>query len=181
MIKATRLEFSILPDTDCKKLSLLDSSYYSSDQTVANATLQIISPFDEDPVELDYYKNAITVLNSNTLKITNVNDLDYLSVLPDGLYTAKISICPENQYWYEKSWYRTCLLECKYDKAFLQLNVNPCDKCFSPEKLQRLERARIYIYGCKVNTLNCNAKEAQKLYAASDKILTALLDCDCDD
>jgi len=91
MLKSTRLSFNILDSDSCKELSLYDTSYYSTSQTVSNATLQIISPFDDTPVELDYYKNAITVLNSNSLKITNVNDFDYLVDLPDGLYTAKIS------------------------------------------------------------------------------------------
>jgi hypothetical protein len=179
MIRGTRLSFDILDTNDCKTLGLYDTSFYSSNQTIANATLQVITPFDDEPVELDYYKNAVTVLNSNNLKITNVNDLDLLTTLPDGLYTAKISICPEDKFWFEKSWYRTCLLECKYDKAFLKLNVQTCDACFSPEKLQKLERARIYIYGVKTNAQNCNNKEADKLYKAADKLLDNLLLCDC--
>jgi hypothetical protein len=180
MIKGTKLSFDILDTNSCKTLGLYDTSFYSSNQTIANATLQVISPFDDEPVELDYYKNAITILNSNTLKITNVLDTDLLVDLPDGLYTAKISICPEERFWFEKSWYRTCLLECKYDKAFLKLNVQSCDSCFSPEKLQKLERARIYIYGVKTNATNCNVKEADKLYKAANKILDNLIDCDCE-
>ena len=95
------------------------------------------------------------------------------------MYTAKISICPEDQYWFEKTWFRTCLLDCKYDKAFLKLNVQSCSQCYSPEALAKLERARIYSYGVKVNAKNQNFKEAQKLYSASSKILENLLSCDC--
>lgn len=179
MIRGTRLSFDIFETNSCKSLGFLDTSFYSSNQVVSNATLQVITPFDDTPVELDYYKNAVTILNSNSLKITNVNDHDNLVNLPDGMYTAKVSICPEDQFWFEKSWYRTCLLECKYDKAFLKLNVQSCEACFSPDKLQKLERARIYIYGVKTNAQNCNIKEAGKLYAAADKILTSLLECDC--
>ncbi len=181
MAVSTKLSFDILNTSSCKTMALFDTSIYSNNQTIANATLQVISPFDDEPVELDYYKNAITVLNSNTLKITNVNDLEYLSELPDGLYTAKISICPEDVYWFEKTWYRTCLLECKYDKAFLKLNVQSCEICYSPDKLQKLERARIYIHGTKVNAKNCNNKEAKKLYTAANKLLDGILECDCND
>ena len=179
MIKATRLSFDILNTDSCQTLGLYDTSYYSSNQTISNATLQIISPYDDVAVELDYYKNSVTILNSNTLGMTNVNDFDYLVDIPDGRYTAKISICPEEQYWFEKSWYRTCLLECKYDKAFLKLNVQSCEICFSPEKLEKLERARIYIHGVKVNAKACNNKEADKLYKAANKILDNLLECSC--
>jgi len=179
MIQSTKLSFDILDTNNCKTLGLYDTSFYSSSQTVANASLQVITPFDNTPVQLNFYKNAVTILNSNTLGITNVLDLDLLTTLPDGLYTAKISICPEEQYWFEKTWYRTCLLECKYDKAFLKLNVQPCEACFSPEKLEKLERARVYIYGVKVNAASCNVKEAGKLYKAADKILDLLIECDC--
>jgi hypothetical protein len=178
-IKGTKLSFDIIDTNSCKTFGLMDTSFYSSSQTIANATLQVISPFDDEPVELNYYKDALTVINSNNLKITNVLDTDLLVDLPDGLYTAKISICPEDRFWFEKSWYRTCLLECKYDKAFLKLNVQSCDSCFSPERLQKLERARIYIYGVKVNAANCNVKESDKLYKAANKILDSLLECDC--
>jgi len=176
----TRLAFDLLPENDCKKLLLLDTSYYGGNTVIANSTLQIISPFDDSPVELNFTKNGITVINSNNLGITNVNDFDNLVELPDGLYTAKISICPVDKYWFEKSWFRTCLLECKYDKAFLKLNVQSCEKCFSKDNKERLDRAYIYMYGAKANAKNRNFKEANKLYTASNKILDKLLDdCEC--
>lgn len=175
----TKLKFIRLETNSCKTLAIMDISVYQSLQSVSNASLQVITPFDDEPVELDYYKNAVTVLNSNTLGITNVNDLDYLVDLPDGLYTAKISICPEDIYWYEESWYRTCLLQCKYDKAFLKLNVSSCEVCYNPEKIKALERAELYMNSCIAQAKNCNIKEASKLYKASDKILESILNCDC--
>lgn len=72
-------------------------SYYNPLQEIKNATLQVITPFDEEAVEVRYNKNSITILNSNNLKITNVLDTDNLTELPDGLYTAKMSVCPEDQ------------------------------------------------------------------------------------
>lgn len=180
MIKPTKLSFDILNTDSCKTFGIVDTSYYSTLQQTANPTLQVITPFDDDPVEVDFYKNAVTIFNSNSVKITSVTDFDFLSDLPDGLYTAKLSICDAKDLWFEKSWYRTCLLECKYDKAFLTLHVNSCEACFSPDRLQKLERAKMYIYGCKVNAKNCNNKEAGKLYAAANKILDSLLECDCE-
>jgi len=80
-----------------------------------------------------------------------------------GCIQLKYLICPEDQYWFEKSWYRTCQLECKYDQAFLKLNIQSCEACFSPDKIQRLERARIYLHGCKVNAKNNNLKRISKI------------------
>lgn len=181
MVKNTKLSFEVIETNNCKTLGIFDSSYYNSLLEVKNPTLQIISPYSNTPVELNYYKSSVNILNSNLLGITNVNDLNYLQELPDGLYTAKISICPEDVFWFEKSWYRTCLLDCKYDKAFLKLNIQSCQSCFSPEKLEKLERARIYIYGAKVNAGVFNFKEAERLYKAANKILDNILDCDCNE
>ena len=178
MIQSSRLSFNIYDTGDCKSFGILDTSYYSTVQTLSNPTLQIVSPFDDTPVELNFYRNAITTINSNSIKITNVSDYDYLTILPDGIYIAKITMCPIDQFWYEKTWYRTCQLECKYDLAFLKLNINVCESCFSPEKLERLERARIYIYGVKTNAKSCNYKEANKLYKAAAKILDNIINCD---
>ena len=178
-MKVTKLSFHVLPDTDCKYLSIADTSFYSSTQVISEALLQIITPFDDTPVDTMYYKNAVIVLNSNTLKITNVQNLEYLTELPDGLYTAKISICPQDRFFYEQSWYKTCLLECKFDKAFLKLKVQSCESCFSPDKLKSLDRAWIYIKSIQANVKDCNYKEADKLYKAADKILDRILECDC--
>lgn len=179
MIRGTKLGFEVLEMNNCKLLGILDTSVYNNMNPPSNATIQIVTPFDSTPVETDYYKNALTVFNSNTLKITNVNDTEYLTDLPDGIYTAKVSVCPEDQYWYEDTWFRTCLIECKFDKAFLKLNVQTCETCFSPEKIKTLTRVKVYIMGVKANVKNCNMKEAQKLYSAANKLLDKLLECSC--
>lgn len=178
-MQGTQLDFQILPILDCKVLTILDTSFYSSHQNNANRTIQIISPYDDEPVELDYYKNSYTTFNSNSLKITNVLDFDHLVDLPDGFYTAKMSVCPEDKFWKEKSWYRTCLIECKYDKAFLKLGVNTCDVCYSPEKKKMLERAKLYIMGVKADANNCDLKSANAKYKAADNLLNKIIDCSC--
>lgn len=178
-MKGTQLSFEILNVNSCKLLGILDTSYYSPNQTISNRTLQIITPFDDTPVELDYSHNAVTIFNSNNLNITNVSDFENLTELPDGLYTAKMTVCPEDKFYFEKSWYRTCLLQCKYDKAFLKLNVQECQACFSPQKLESLRRAKIYMMSAKVQADNCNFKEADRMYKASDKLLTKINDCSC--
>jgi len=179
MLNSTKLSFSVIDTHSCHTIGIADTSYYNPLQEIKNATLQVITPFDDEPVETKYYKNGIVILNSNTLKITKVLDLDNLVELPDGLYTAKISICPEDQFFYEKSWFRTCQLECKYNKALLKLDISECSTCFDKDKLSQLQRVNIYIQGVKANVENCNIAQAKKLYSAADKILSNILNCQC--
>lgn len=178
MLHNTKLSFLILGTESCETIAVVDSSYYGPSQTIANSALQIISPFNPNPVQLNYYRGGITIINSDLLGITDSLGTQ-LQVLPDGIYTAKMSMCPEEEYFFEKTWYRTCQLECKYDTALLKLDISKCDECFDPKKLDQLKRAFIYIQGVKANMNKCNIKQAQALYKAADKIITNIVECEC--
>lgn len=178
-IRGTNLSFKVFDGDDCKSFAILDTSYYNSAQNCGGATLQVRSPFSSQVVELDYLTNAITVLNSNNLGITNSWNEKDLQDLPDGLYTAKISICPHDKFWYEKSWYRTCKLECKYKQAVLKLGLSECNNCLDPKIMQDVKRAFLYIQGVKANTSNANLKKSADLYKAADRILEKIVGTDC--
>lgn len=156
----------------------MDTSIYADADNVEGKVLQVLIPGYEEPVELTYYQSAVTILNSNLLKITNVSDPAYFQELPDGLYTAKISVCPFEDNWFQKSWYRTCQLECKYYKAFLQLNLNDCTECYNKNKAEKLHTAWMYIQGITGNAKDGNFSAATKLYDVANKILDNLLECD---
>ena len=179
MINSTKLSFTVIDTHSLKTLGIADTSMYSSAQGFNGATLQVITPFNPNKiVELNYFQNGVTILNSNTLQITNVNRLEDLADLPDGIYTAKISICPYEQFWFEDTWFRIDALQCQYNQALLKLNVVNCENCYNPEKLKILNRVRLYIESIKANTQIDNYKEAQKLYSASKKLLEKLLYCE---
>jgi len=179
MITSTKLSFTIFETHSVKTFGLLDTSYYSPAQGFDGAVLQVVTPFNPGrAIELNYAKNGPIILNSNTLGITNVARNEDLADLPDGIYTAKISICPYEQFWFEDTWFRTNLLECQYHQALLKLNVVECENCYNPEKLKVLNRVRLYMDSIKANTSIDNYKEAQKLYEASRKLLDKLLFCE---
>lgn len=172
------LSFDIISIASCKLVGIMDTSIYADANNVEGKVLQVLIPGYEEPVELTYYQSAITILNSNLLKITNVSDPAYFQELPDGLYTAKISVCPFEDNWFQKSWYRTCQLECKYYKAFLQLNLNDCTECYNKNKAEKLHTAWMYIQGITGNVKDGNFSAATKLYDVANKILDNLLECD---
>lgn len=175
-ITPTKLSFEILPTNECKTLAIADTSVYNG--VPEGATLQVSVPDKDDVIELVFTVGGVTVLNSNALQYSKVNDLSYLLPLPDGLYTFKISVCPYDIFWYEKDFYRTCQLECKYYKALLELDLVNCQKCYSKERLEKLQLAWLYIQGIWANTNNGDINKASSLYKSADSILTALLECD---
>lgn len=178
----TELSFDVYDTHNVKTLGIVDTSVY--DSNASGFTLQVIIPGYEpiDAVELNYYKNGVTILNSNNLKLTNVTSPNLYTNLPDGLWTAKISVCPHESNWFEKSWYRTNELLCKYYKAFLNLELNICTDCYNKHKKQKLDLIWTYIQGIHANVSDSNFKAATDLYSTANKMLDKLLNCqDCND
>jgi hypothetical protein len=177
MLSNTTLSFDIVDTKNCKTLAILDSSYYNPLTTVSGALLQIKVPGYLKIVELTYNRSAITLLNSNNLNVTNVDDVQYLQDLPDGAYTIKISVCPYESNWYEQVEYRTCKIECKYNKAILYLDLNACSSCYSKELSEELATIRVYIEGVKANAYNNDIRKANELYNYANKELDKIINC----
>ncbi len=175
-----KLSFEVISIPSCKLVGLLDTSEYLNPKTVEGRVLQVVVPGNTAIVELNYYVEGVTILNSNNLGITNVDNPEYYTDLPDGIWVAKISICPYDQFWAEKKWFRTCQLECKFDKAFLTLELDKCTNCYSKDRARQLDLAWRYIQGTKANVGDCNFAKATTLYTVANNILDDLLECtDC--
>jgi len=180
MVQNTSLNFNVLETNDCQTLAILDTSYYSPLQQVTGNVLQILVPGYLKPVELFYNQSGITLLQSNNLKITNVIGPENYVDLPDGAYVIKISICPHNEHWIEKVFYRTCKIDCKYDLAILQLDLNNCTTCYDSKLAEVLTTIRLYIEGTKANARLGNIRQATMLYNVANRLLDNLIECkDC--
>ena len=138
--------------------------------------LMISLPDKEEVIEVDYTKNSVTVLNSNSLGYTKVTSNKELQDLPDGLYTIKMTVCPYEIFWYEQDYYRICQLQCKYDKVLLKLDIDKCEKCYNAQYIDKLALARVYMDGIIANAKNDNINQATSLYKAANNILDTLLD-----
>lgn len=175
----TNLSFDVLNSYNCATLAIADTSHYSENINVEGRIMQIISPFSSDVIETPYQKNGLTFINSNTLGITKNATSEFLIPIPDGLYTIKISFCPYDKYYFEKSFYRICQLECKYYKAFLKLDFDKCSSCFDKSKERDLDKAKRYIDGVVANANNFNFNKATELYNYANKLLDNILNCEC--
>lgn len=177
----TSLDFSFIDTHTCKTIGVMDISYYNPAQTIIEPTMQVLAPGYTTPVELTYYKGGVTILNSSNLNIKKVLDpKDYIE-LPDGPYTIKISICPHDQFYKERTYYRMCKLECLYFQALLKLELSKCTACYSKDKMEKLKLAGLYMEGVLSNTNDCNLTQANELYSTASKILDNLINCDCND
>ena len=147
--------------------------------TNTGGVLQVRLPDREQIIELPFNQGGVTILNSSNLGITNVVQEDFLTDLPDGAYTAKISVCPYDQFWYEATWYRIDKLQCKYYNAILKLDLSQCQSCYSPETDNEIWTAKRFIEGIQANVDQGNIRQATKLYNVASYILEDILRCSC--
>lgn len=181
MFNQTKLSFDVANTNNIKTIGLLDTSIYASEANGYTLLVTIPGYLPKDAVELNYYPSGTIILNSNNLKLSNVTSPTLYLDLPDGLWTAKISVCPYATNWYEKSWYRIASLECKFYKAFLQLELGACTSCYNKHKKERLDLAWTYIQGVSANVSTGNYRMATSLYNTALDLVEKMLDCqDCD-
>ena len=159
MLHNTFIDFVTFDTFNCKTFGIIDTSYYNPSQVITGNLLQILVPGYSVPVEIIYNISGVTILNSNTIGVSNTLDENALIELPDGAYTVKMSACPYNILWKEQTFYRTCKLDCKYDKAILFLDLNQCTTCYNSDLADKLNTAFIYTAGCKANAKNGNIKK----------------------
>jgi len=177
-LHTTILNFDVLPTSNCGAMAIVDERSYASD--AEGMTLQIQLPDRENIIETVYQTRGVTVLNSNSLKYTKVREANQLQDLPDGWYTIKMSICPYDQFWVEKDYYRVCKLQCKWYQALLKLDLNKCDNCYANAYSEKLRQAWFYLQGITANAENNDLQACQDLYKVTNNILDNLLYCtDC--
>lgn len=181
MLISDELSFEIIDLNSCRLLGIVDTSYYRDPANVEGKVLQIRIPNGNGLIELNYVQSGVTVINSNSLQLSSVADPQYLLDLPDGLYIGKISICPFEDNWAEKKWYRICQLKCKFYKAFLKSKIDGCSTCLNQDTLQHLHKAWEYIIGIEANVADCNFDSATRNYEVANNILNTLLECKCNE
>lgn len=166
----SRLNFDIIDTHDFKTLGIVDTSWYNPDITVESATIEILAPGYVYAVSPFFMPKALNVYNSNGVGITKASCEEELKDLPDGIWRVKYSICPNDKLYIEKFFLKTDKLRCKYNQAFLNLDLKSEGEDKSGKKM-RLDEIEFYIQGAIAASNDQNAKDAQDFYNKADKLL----------
>lgn len=100
----------VIPSTDCKTISIVDTSIYNNEIPVTDSIFRITLPNSTKYVDVVYVPSSVTHINSNTLKFTNTLDFENLICLPDGVYHIRQSICPNDKLYNEYMYLNVCNL-----------------------------------------------------------------------
>jgi hypothetical protein len=128
-------------------------------------------------VTLPFVPNTHNVFNSGNLQLTGPSDP--LVSLPDGLWTFKYSVFPNNQYFVEKSFFRIDNLQENFDRAFLTLDMMECDLAVKEQHKLELDSIYFMIQGAIAAGNNCMTDVANRLYLTAAKALNKFVKCSC--
>ena len=164
-----------------KLLIVKDASYYNPDVAVTNAKLDLQYPNSNEYVNIPVGKNFSYIINSNTIGLTNVNNSDVLSDLPDGLWTIKYSICPNDELYVEYTFLRNIKQLIKYHNLFCQIEIDKCNKKQYLEDLKKIREIKDLIDAAQYLADDCGKYEKSiELYNEAEEMLNEFTnDCKC--
>jgi hypothetical protein len=163
----------LLPDThSLSSIAIVDNSVYPLGFTIASPVISITPPGFDIKTNV-FVPNSANVFNTQSLGIVcsycdNIN-------LPDGIWKFKYTLAPAYKYYVEKSIGRTNLLQMKFDKAFLSLQLVECIKPTCPEDRQALDQIEIYINTAVAAGNNCLDSLFNAYYSKANSLLDVLI------
>lgn len=177
----SRLNFNIIDTHDLKTLGIVDTSWYNPDMKIESPTLEVIPPGYLKAVSPFFMEKALNVFDSGNLGITHISCGEGPVDLPDGIWKVKYSICPNDVLFTERYFLKTDRIQCKYDQAFLSLDLSEITTSDQIRKRKLLEEIDLYIQGAVASGNRQNPSLAISLYNKANRMLDSFLNgaCNC--
>jgi hypothetical protein len=170
------LDFEIIPTGNSKTLVFLDSSDYFREPE--KPLLEVTLPGYSKYFLVNITARKLNTLNSNTIGLTELLNNDCLIDLPDGIYTFKYKICPYDETYIVKKFFRTTLLEKELENLYNQIenpeNITPDERIFE----YKLVEIHAGIAGAQA-VVEKNEKRANSYYKIAQKLIGELTEGIC--
>lgn len=170
-----------VPDTNnCTVFRVFDSSIYSDDIPVTCGTLQITSPGFNYPVAIDVLPGFNLILNGCTLGIQTTGCGTASYRIPDGIYTIKYSVSPNDKVYVEYNYLRACQTLNKYYNELCKLELAACEPAADvQDKLDELRLIKSFIDAAKAKVEVCNSPHQgiELLFYAQKRLQKFTGDC----
>ena len=160
----SQLDFYVEEVLNPKVMIIKDASYYNPEITPTGGLLVIQYPGSDVYISFSIGINFTYKINSNTLGITNVVQQSQLSDLPDGLYTIRYSICPNDELFVEYKFLRNVKQLIRYNNLYCSLQVEKCDHKSYKEAIEKLREIKSYIDAAVYKANCCQYDKAIELY-----------------
>lgn len=166
--------FIDFPDTtSVKTMRVEDASFYNPKIKVTCAQVDVTPPGYIEPVTFNVKAGFSIILNSSNLRLKKVNLYSKLTALPDGIYTVKYSINPNEQLWIEYDYLRIAVLLQEYNAQLCAVKITPYPLSREVRaELKRLREIKWYIDSAKLEVEDRgNRVRGMELYAYAAELL----------
>lgn len=150
-----------IPETlNTQILRVTDTSVYSDELAVACPTLQVLTPGAAEEVTLDFNTNAENIFTACTLQLQLTDCDTVLTDLPDGAYTLRYSVAPNDKVFVEYVHLRMTKALKLYYEILCNINLSGCEPL--KEQKDKLNTLRLYktmLDGAKAKVEYCHNVE----------------------
>ncbi len=147
-----------VPDTNnCSVFRVLDTSIYDPHVPVTCNKLEITSPGFNESVAIDVISGFNLILNGCTLGIQSAGCGTISERLPDGIYTIRYSVSPNDKVFVQYHYLRVCMITNKYFNELCKVELAACEP--EPDVKDQLNELRLiksYIDAAKAKVEQCN-------------------------
>lgn len=160
MASKHQLSLDIPETNNCQVFRVFDTSLYTDDLEVTCGTLQITSPGFNEPVNIEVTKGFNLILNGCTLGIQTSLCGTVSQRLPDGIYTIRYSVSPNDKVYVEYQYLRVCQTLNKYFNFLCRLEMAACEpQADVKAQLEELRMIRSFIDAAKVKVEYCESPQ----------------------
>ena len=179
-----------VPDTNnCSVFRVLDTSIYDEHVPLTCPKLEITAPGYNQPVTIDVVlsEDPVThapinfsyILNACTLGLQTVGCGTNSDRLPDGIYTIRYSVSPNDKVYVEYHYLRVCQITNKYFNELCKLEMAACEpQADVKDQLNELRLIKSFIDAAKAKVEQCDdLQEGMELLMYAQKKLHTYSDC----
>jgi hypothetical protein len=172
----SKLYLDIPETSNPKTIRVLDSSLYNEDINISCSRLEITPPGFDYPIVIEVTPYFNLALNTSTLGLEKVSKYSDLSDLPDGVYTFRYSIAPNDKVWVEYEYLRTQQLSNRYLTQYCKAKLSNLDPNRDQnKKLRQILDIRQMIDAAKAEVEFCgNRDKGLEIYDFAAKNLSRL-------
>lgn len=173
------LKLSIIDMRDQASLAIVDLSSYSIVPSSSDVALQVTPP-GWPTVNVTFNPGQVNIYHCDDLGITC--PATECCPLPDGIYDVKYTVLVPAQTnqgqsyaSIEKTFIKVDQIKCKFQKAFLKIDLE-CNCGYDEERAlkRELKAIDLLIAGCVAQANACNPEASYRLYRKADSLLDKL-------
>jgi hypothetical protein len=175
-VGALNLNFIVVQTNSPMTMTILDNSTYPTNPPVVTSPTMVITVPGFEKKSTVFTPNGYNTYDSTTLGLT---ELHKEVPLPDGIYTMRYFVTPEDATFVEHAIMRVDRLQAKFDEAFMTLDMMECDMAIKTQSFVQLNTIYLFIQGSIAAANNCASVEANKLYNQASRLLDIFLRSGC--